>query len=233
MSRRLGLRVLAAACVCTLAPGALGCSTASFYAPQVVARGELTLRYDRGFELAAAGKRVASGPLYGGLDSFVRCVPQAEQHARDARTSGRTAVAFSVLGSVLGVAGLVIGLSGLRYLGDDTDRMWPWVGGGIGTAAVGTLFAGLSWRFKNHANGHALDAMNFYNDSVGSLGATCDDLRYPAPAGPDPGVPGVPMAPDPQQVPPPMPPDGMPGPVQAGPGPGPEPPTLPPPPTVP
>jgi len=154
-----------------------GCATTT-YAPRVVARGELTLQYDHGYKMNAGGERIASGLSYSGLDRYVRCVPQAHTHARAAQSAGRTAIALSILGGVIGASGL-IGIVGLA----DSDHLGAWVGGGLGLGAVGLTLAGLSWRFKNHANGNAVDAMNYYNDSVGSLGASCDDLRYPAPAG--------------------------------------------------
>jgi hypothetical protein len=43
------------------------------YEPQLVARGELTLRYDDQFELSAAGQPVAHGTRYEGLPEFVGC----------------------------------------------------------------------------------------------------------------------------------------------------------------
>lgn len=165
---------------------ASGCATSN-YAPQVVARGELTLRYDGGFELSAGGQPVAKGLTYRGLDRYVRCVPEAHKHARQAQTAGGTAIAFSVLGGLLGAGGL----TSLVALVDG-DHWQAWLGGGLGMATVGLTFSILSWRFKNHANGHAIDAMNFYNDSVGSLGATCDELVYPPSAGPAPPA-GMPI----------------------------------------
>jgi hypothetical protein len=110
-----------------------------------------------------------------------------------------------VLGGVLGGSGL-IALVALA----DGDHWAPWLAGGLGLATVGLTFSIVSWRFKNHANGHAIDAMNFYNDSVGSLGATCDDLVYPPPAAPAPPTsPAPPAVPDaapavPELAPPPM-----------------------------
>jgi hypothetical protein len=160
-----------------------GCATSS-YAPQVVARGELTVRYNHRFELSAGGRPLTNGLLYPGLADYVRCVPQAAEHARDAQASGRRAVAFSVLGALFGL-GTFSGLYGLY----DRDNLVPWVIGGVASGILGVTLAGLSHRAKNHANGHAIDAMNYYNDAVGSLGATCDDLRYPAPAGPAPDGP--------------------------------------------
>lgn len=179
--------------------GLSGCATTQ-YAPQVVARGELTMRYDGHVEMWAGGQKVASGLGYGGLESYVRCVPAAAEQAHQAASSGRKAIAFSVLGGVLGASGL-IGLVGLV----DRDNWGLWVGGGLGLAAIGLGFSIGSWRAKNHANGHALDALNYYNDSVGSLGATCSDLRYPPPAGEAPAGAGAPQAapPAPGSLPPP------------------------------
>lgn len=158
-----------------------GCAATS-YEPAVVARGEITLSYDhRGFALTAGQKPLAHGLLYKGLPEYVRCVPEAARHAQAAQQSGRGAVALSILGGIIGVSGL-FGLYGLY----DTQNGWPWLLGGVGLGILGTTLAGVSHRYKNHANGHALDAVNYYNDAVGSLGATCDDLRYPAPAGPTP-----------------------------------------------
>jgi hypothetical protein len=172
-----------------------GCSTTT-YAPQVVARGELTLRYDHGFELVAGGQRVSSGVAYNGLARYVRCVPKAHEHARSAQRNGGAAITLSVLGGVIGLGGLI----GLVGIWDEPNR-WSWVGGGVGLGALGATLAVLSWRYKNHANGHAVDAMNYYNDSVGSLGATCDDLRYPEPAGPAPEPTAPPASPAPSPSP--------------------------------
>jgi hypothetical protein len=192
--------------------GSLGGCGATFYTPQVVARGELTLRYSHGFELVAGGQRVAKGLSYRGLADYVRCVPMAEQHARSAQSNGGAAITLSVLGALIGISGL----TGLVGIWDEPNR-YSWVGGGIGLGALGATLAILSWRYKNHANGHAIDAMNYYNDAVGSLGATCADLRYPAPAGPLPGDPsGNPTMPPPGPNQPPattLPPELPPPPV--------------------
>ncbi|HMU40171.1 MAG TPA: hypothetical protein PKE31_14280 [Pseudomonadota bacterium] len=155
-----------------------GCATTQ-YSSQLVARGELLLSYDGGFVMQAGGKKVAQGLSYRGLERFVSCVPEAKQHARSAQRHGGAAIALSVLGISLSVASL----GSLAGLGD-SDHMWAWLGGGLATGAVGLTLSSLSWREKNQANGHALDALNYYNDAVGSLGATCQDLAYPPPAGP-------------------------------------------------
>lgn len=160
-----------------------GCATTQ-YQPQLVARGELTLRYDGGFVMQAQGQHVAQALSYRGLDRFVACVPEAHQHARSAQSHGGAAIALSVIGVTLSLASLG-SLAGLA----DTQHQWSWLGGGLAAGAVGLTLSALAWREKNQANGHALDAMNHYNDAVGSLGANCQDLRYPPAAGPAPQAP--------------------------------------------
>src|SRR5579862_9054880 len=76
--------------------GSSGCST-TLYAPQVVARGELTLRYNEGFEMWAGGARVARGLSYRGLEQYVRCVPEAREHAHRATSASMAAIALSAL----------------------------------------------------------------------------------------------------------------------------------------
>jgi hypothetical protein len=189
---------------------ATGCAaTSSSYMPQVVARGELTLRYDGGFEMWSGGRKVASSWGWGGLPEYVRCVPQAEEHARAARRDGRFSVMMSAMGAALATAALGGGIALAGALGAGLDpkqepSVYPLVGAALGVAVVATLFAGMARLKKNSANGHAVDAMNYYNDAVGSLGATCDDLRYPAPqpmpeAAPPPAMPEAPPPPPPLQ----------------------------------
>jgi hypothetical protein len=126
-------------------------------------------------------------------------VAPAREHAAAARADGRRALGFSIAGGLLG--GLALG--GFIGLADDEHR-WVWLGSGLGSAAVGLVFAGLGRLERNRANGHAVDAINYYNDAVGSLGATCADLTYPPPAGPAPPPP--PLPPPPPQTIAPTPP---------------------------
>jgi len=170
-------RAVAPALLVTVAVLHAGCAT-SRYQAAVVARGELTLRYDDGFEMWAAGQRVSHGLSWRGLEHHVRCVPQAQKHASSAASSGGAAVAFSTLGVIFGAGGLMA----IGGLVDEPNR-WQWIGAAAGSSVLGLIFALTSRALRNSANGHALDAMNYYNDAVGSLGATCDDLAYPAPAG--------------------------------------------------
>jgi hypothetical protein len=175
----------------------LGCAASSSYAPAVTARGELTLRYDNGFVASAEGHPVARGLRWRGLAEYVRCVPTAHDEAVGARAAGTRAVVLSAIGGSLRVLALG-GLYGLV----DTDHEWEWLGAGVGSAAVGLVLVGLGRLSRNVANGRAVDAVNFYNDAVGSLGATCADLSYPPPAGPVPPV--APTQPEPPLPPPPV-----------------------------
>jgi hypothetical protein len=149
------------------------------YRPRLVARQELVLSYDGRFELVAGGRRVARGLAWSGLEEFVRCVPDAAAHAARAETAGRAAVAFTALGVGLG-AGSLASLAGFAV--NDGKDLAAWLGIGVGVAALGTVFAGLSRLEKNTANGSAVDAMNVYNDAVGSRGGSCSDGPTPAPA---------------------------------------------------
>ena len=158
-----------------LATAGSGCAT-SQYGAQVVAQGELTMRFDGGFVVEAGGQRLSQGYTYPHLDHFVRCVPKAQEHAQAARRSGRLAVGLSAAGGIVGASGLV-GLAGLA----DQNHLFAWLGTGIALSTTGLVLTIVGYRYKTHANGHALDAVNFYNDSVGSLGASCDALSYPPP----------------------------------------------------
>lgn len=158
------------ACTVTLL---VGCAHTS-YVPHVVARGELVLRSGANLEMWAAGHRIASAIGWKGLESFVRCVPESQLAAHRARKDGLWSLALSVIGGSLAVTS-VASIGGIA----DKQREHAWLGAGVGVAAVGIVLAGSSVVLRNRANGSALDALNFYNDSVGSLGATCDDLTYP------------------------------------------------------
>ncbi|XYH95886.1 hypothetical protein ACMHYB_50190 [Sorangium sp. So ce1128] len=186
-SKRPSIALPACVLGCALLGGALlGCTHGhTRYTPRVVARGELTASYDDGFTLWAGGQQVAESYHYDGLERFVRCVPEAREHARQASQSGRSATTLSTLGVVLGVSSLG-GLSGLYFDDKNEAAMGTILGMGVAVAATAVVLGALSRPAKERAHGHALDAMNYYNDAVGSLGATCDDLTYPPPAGPEP-----------------------------------------------
>jgi hypothetical protein len=150
------LLLLVAACVSTQ------------YTPRVVARGELTLQNHGGLEARAGGRRIAKALSWNGLEAYVGCVPEAREHATAARKNGRASTALAVLGGTFGV----LALGGLAAFADH-EHAWAWLGAGIGSGALGAVFAGTSQLLRNRANGHAVDAVNYYNDAAGSLGAAC------------------------------------------------------------
>jgi len=161
--------------------GALsGCSSATTqYSPALIARGELLLRYDGGLEISSAGNVVASHPHYTGLEEFVRCVPKAARHARSASNAGTNVTVFSVLGGGMAVAGLG-GIAGIAFKDKDPRVMWGLLGGGLGLEVLGVVFGALARVSKIDAIGHAVDAVNYYNDAMGSYGGSCSDPQAPA-----------------------------------------------------
>jgi hypothetical protein len=152
--------------LCVAAFGA-GCGSASsVYTPKLVARGELTLRYDDGVEIYAGRKRLADAPGFGGLANYVSCVPRAFEHAEAAESDGEAAIGTGFAGAFIGVAGLG-GLSGLAFLDTDKPLAFGLLGTGVAAGLVGITMALISRGLKNSANGHATDAVNYYNDDIG------------------------------------------------------------------
>lgn len=147
------------------------------YTPQLRARGELTLHYDNGFSMTAEGREIASGHSWGGLTEYVKCVPKAKEHAEAAESSGSAAVALSWVGAGIGLGSLG-SLAGLSVYDKDPNLAGAILGAGVFAAVTGVVLAAVGRNQKNVANGHAVDAMNYYNDAVGSYGGTC---RKPAP----------------------------------------------------
>lgn len=197
-----------------------GCFSAqSQYQPQLVARGELTLRYADGIEVWSGNRIIAQSYEYDGLEQFVRCVPKAKQHASLAKQNGSRANAFSTTGIVLGAVSFG-GLTGLYWYDKDPALMAVFLSTGIAMAITGVVFGGISRSVKEAAHGNALDAVNYYNDAVGSLGATCDDLTYPEPAGAEPPATpetAPPAAPAPVPAPAPSPTETLPQPPSPNP----------------
>ena len=68
------------------------------------------------------------------------------------------------------------------------------LGAGLGAAVVGIVLAATSRPLRNHGHGHAIDALNYYNDAIGSVGGTCavppPAASPPPSAGLGPGVEG-------------------------------------------
>ncbi|MBW2458369.1 MAG: hypothetical protein JRI68_27955 [Deltaproteobacteria bacterium] len=173
-----------------------GCSSASSYEPRYVGPGELTLRYDDGLQIFAGKALLADSPGYGGLTDYVRCVPIAAEHAEAAENDGSAAIGTGWAGGVLGVAGLG-GLAGLAYLEEDETKAFAILGTGVAAGLLGISLAIISRSMKNSANGHAVDAVNYYNDSIGSLGGTCKRPPPPLPErSPEPPPPAEPEEPE-------------------------------------
>jgi hypothetical protein len=172
VSRRASLWVLALAGVastgCTYAP--------SIHAPRYARARELVLTYDEGYVLSAGGRPVAKGHGFEGLASFVGCVPGARANAEAAEANGAAVVPLQAVGATLGVGGLG-GLSGIAFLGKNGSTAAGLLLGGLGVQLLGLVLVAAGAQAKVNANGHAVDAMNYYNDAAGSRGLGC------APAG--------------------------------------------------
>lgn len=139
--------------------------------PSVLGPHELTLRYDNEFQVYSPQGPVATGIRYEGLADYVHCVPEALKQAEGAQSAGNTAVGLTVTGIGLGVGGLV-GLAGLNY-SDKPEVMWSFLLSGLGAEVLGLILTSVGRQQKVEANGRAVDAVNFYNDAVGSRGGRC------------------------------------------------------------
>lgn len=200
----------------------MGCGSGlTVVEPRVLGPNELALRYDNEFQIVSPQGEVASGLRYEGLHDYVYCVPDAARHAEAAQSSGSTAVGLTVAGIGLGVGGLA-GLGGLAY-SEKPEIMAAFLLGGLGAEIVGLVLTAVGRTMKVDANGHAVDAVNYYNDAVGSRGGRCgpNGAEIPKPpvaeAAPQPAADG-PIYPVPAgQLPPPPP--VKPWPVQTAPAP--------------
>lgn len=187
------------------------------YAPEHVGEGELTLRYEKRMLVYAGRRPLTHGPVYRGLADYVRCVPRAHEHARYAERYGRARLGLAWSGGALGVASLG-GLAGFAYLESDPTTAFALLGTGLATAVLGIVLAGSSRSAGNHAHGNAIDAINYYNDAVGSLGGTCaapvraPPMPVPAPPSIDAPPPADPLSPAPAIEGPPPPPAAAPDP---------------------
>lgn len=172
----------------------LSSCAATAYSPESVASGELVLRVRRSeLEIWAGGPahgtRVArTASAYAGLKDYVTCVPQAEEHANLAHSYGRGGQAASGSATVLIAAGLGLYLAhavlGSRPSGDPYELDKGMLT--LGSLAIAATLVAIP--LYNHATGHAVDAVNFYNDDVGSVGATCKNLDIRPPVVADPAL---------------------------------------------
>jgi len=187
--------------------------------PRVLGPHELALRYDNEFQVISSQGTVATGVRYEGLADYVHCVPDALKHAEIAQSTGNTAVGMTVAGIGLGVGGLA-GLGGLAY-SNKPDVMAAFLLTGLGAEIVGLVLTAAGRSMKVDANGHAVDAVNYYNDAVGSRGGRCGsigaEIPEPPPEAVAPQHPGAIYPVPVDQIPPPPP--VKPWPVQTTPAP--------------
>lgn len=174
---KLKTQLTALATTVALTTTVIGCGHgATRYTPQLRARGELVLSYDDGFTMEAEGREIASSSSWSGLRDYVECVPKAEDHADSAEYYGSSALGLTYTGAIVGLAGLG-GLSGIYFFTDDGGQDYGTGAavllGGLALSAIGFIMAAVGKHHKTLASGHALDAMNYYNDAVGSRGGTC------------------------------------------------------------
>lgn len=153
----------------------LGSACASSnYEPYNIHPDELVLTQEGSLTLRNRGDVIAQEPEWAGLAERVDCVPEARHHARRARRHGRTAVALAVLGGALGVASLV-GLAGTPFVRRDPTKAGALIGTGLGVGLLGVGLAGGARHHRTLANGHAVDAVNYYNDDVLGGRSRCRD----------------------------------------------------------
>lgn len=157
-----------------LALACAACSTAaSSYHPVRVLPGELTVHYDEGFEISAGRTRLTgSAERYAGLADFVGCVPAAREHAEAAQSLGTTVGVLKGFSIAFSIGGLG-GLAGVAFKGKDDGAMAGLLVAGIAVELAAVALGAGSLGAKSHAHGHALDAVNLYNDAAGSLGGAC------------------------------------------------------------
>lgn len=145
---------------------ALSCACATTqYTPYRLYGDELVLAQDGGLEMRAGDHTVASEPRWQGLEAHVGCVEEAGRHARRARRHARAGRALAIIGGSLGVASLGA-LGGIPLVHRDPQAAGAIIGTGIGLGLVGVALALGSRQQRILANGHAVDAMNYYNDAA-------------------------------------------------------------------
>ena len=154
-----------------------GCSSASStYRPARVLTSELNVRYDDAFLVFAGDKPLAEGPGFAGLTDYVHCVPDARRHAESAESWGSAAGVFKGFTYGLSAAGLG-GLAGLGFKDKNDTVMAGLLITGLALEVGAIVLGAASLGAKAQASGHALDAVNFYNDAAGSLGGVCPARR--------------------------------------------------------
>jgi hypothetical protein len=142
------------------------------YTPMLAPQTELVLTYDNRLVIRDGAQPIAREPGFAGLVAHVDCVPSARHHARRARRHGRTATALAATGGTLGMASLG-GLGGLALLDEDPAAAAAIVGSGLAVGIIGLTLSMVSRSHRVRAAGHAVDAVNEYNDALGRSGQRC------------------------------------------------------------
>ncbi len=149
----------------------LGCASTT-HAPLTASADELYLQYDGGFEVWSNGSLIATGPGWAGLQDHVGCSPAARKHAEAAESEGGFSMAYRILGGGLALGGVGAFVGGVANF-DDKDGRWVWVGAGLSSVALATVFAVLGRHKQVQANGNAVDALNYFNDAVYADAGQC------------------------------------------------------------
>lgn len=141
----------------------IGC-TVNDYQPRLIAQKEMSVRASAYNAKFYVGRSQVTSSLTGyyGLREPVACVPRAALHAKRAAQLYGGGIGLAVAAGLLSVVqfGLIAKDEGL------SSRAF-----GVGVVALGAAVSSTSLRYR--ALGHAVDAMNYYNDAVGSLGHAC------------------------------------------------------------
>jgi hypothetical protein len=142
----------------------VGCGSTVFV-PQRLHRGEAYLAYDGHLQVLAHGRVAAEEPGFLGLRELVKCSYEADTQARKARRRGRAAQALAWTGVALGV-GSVVSIAGVATLQSNRTVGTALLAGGLSAGGLGIAFGLGSRRERSQAVGHAVDAVNFYNDAI-------------------------------------------------------------------
>lgn len=162
-----------------------GCMATS-YQPQALSQDELYLQFRgyQGLEIRTRTRRIArEATSFVGLPHHVRCVPKARQHANAAVRLGVTRhffTAFAVGSALAGIIHPAITFSQPLVKDQDVslDRLFVLYGSG----SLIVLWM-RDFFIRPHALGHAVDAVNHYNDARGSIDESCD-VQRPGPPSP-------------------------------------------------
>jgi hypothetical protein len=144
----------------------------SQYVRQSAPAGELVWRYDSHLQVTRNGRVVAEGGDWAGLPEVVSCVPRARDWASTATSRHRTGTLLLWAGLIGMLGGLAVGSVVALSDTSSTDNLLGGVaiiGGGL---VFGLATAPTGAYFRGTADARGIDAVNFYNDQVGS-GAAC------------------------------------------------------------